>query len=128
MGKPGDDGDLLYAIMSGDDDHGDLLFGNKVGFNPFILVRQMEFAANAPIFNRPDYLSIPQMQDGQGLNALLQNYWMVIHPPILFLGFSSTIVPFAFAIAGLWKRQFKTGRVPPCPGRCFPPVCSARVS
>jgi cytochrome c-type biogenesis protein CcmF len=46
------------------------------------------------------------MQDGQGLNALLQNYWMVIHPPILFLGFSSTVVPFAFAIAGLWKRQF----------------------
>ena len=81
-------------------------FGNKVGFNPFILVRQMEFAANAPIFSRPDYLSIPQMQDGQGLNALLQNYWMVIHPPILFLGFSSTIVPFAFAIAGLWKRQY----------------------
>jgi cytochrome c-type biogenesis protein CcmF len=81
-------------------------FGNKVGFNPFILVRQMDFAANAPIFSRADYLSIPQMQDGQGLNALLQNYWMVIHPPILFLGFSSTIVPFAFAIAGLWKRQY----------------------
>jgi cytochrome c-type biogenesis protein CcmF len=82
------------------------LFGNKIGFNPFILVRQMDFAANAPIFSRPDYLSIPQMQDGQGLNPALQNYWMVIHPPILFLGFSSTIVPFAFAIAGLWKRQF----------------------
>jgi cytochrome c-type biogenesis protein CcmF len=81
-------------------------FGNKVGFNPFVLVRQMDFAANAPIFSRPDYLSIPQMQDGQGLNALLQNYWMVIHPPILFLGFSSTVVPFAFAIAGLWKRQW----------------------
>jgi cytochrome c-type biogenesis protein CcmF len=81
-------------------------FGNKVGFNPFILVRQMDFASNAPIFSRADYLSIPQMQDGQGLNALLQNYWMVIHPPILFLGFSSTIVPFAFAIAGLWKRQY----------------------
>src|ERR1700722_15709374 len=82
------------------------LFGNKVGFNPFILVRQMDFAANAPIFSRPDYLSIPQMQDGQGLNAALQNYWMVIHPPILFLGFSSTFVPFSFAIAGLWKRQY----------------------
>jgi cytochrome c-type biogenesis protein CcmF len=82
------------------------LFGNKVGFNPFLLVRQTEFAANAPIFSRPDYLSIPQMQDGQGLNALLQNYWMVIHPPILFLGFSSTIVPFAYAIAGLWKKQY----------------------
>jgi cytochrome c-type biogenesis protein CcmF len=82
------------------------LFGNKVGFNPFILVRQMEFAANAPLFQRADYLSFKQMQDGQGLNALLQNYWMVIHPPILFLGFSSTIIPFAYAIAGLWKRQY----------------------
>jgi cytochrome c-type biogenesis protein CcmF len=82
------------------------LFGNKVGLNPFILVRQMEFAANAPIFHQANYLSFSQMQDGQGLNALLQNYWMVIHPPILFLGFSSTVVPFAFAIAGLWKRQF----------------------
>ncbi|HEV3411889.1 MAG TPA: cytochrome c biogenesis protein CcsA [Puia sp.] len=81
-------------------------FGNKVGFNPFILVRQMDFAANAPIFSRADYMNIPQMQDGQGLNALLQNYWMVIHPPVLFLGFSSTVVPFAYAIAGLWKRQW----------------------
>jgi cytochrome c-type biogenesis protein CcmF len=81
-------------------------FGNKVGFNPFILTRQMDWAANAPIFSQANYMSIPQMQDGQGLNALLQNYWMTIHPPILFLGFSSTVVPFAYAIAGLWKRQW----------------------
>lgn len=79
---------------------------SKIGINPFLLVRQMESFANAPIFNRPDYLSIPQMQDGQGLNPLLQNYWMVIHPPVLFLGFASTIVPFAFAIAGLWKKDY----------------------
>ena len=82
------------------------VFGQKVGFNPFILVRQTEMGQMAQIFSSPDYLNIPQMQDGQGLNPLLQNYWMVIHPPILFLGFSSTIVPFAFAIAGLWKREF----------------------
>lgn len=81
-------------------------FGQKVGFNPFILVRQTELGMSAPIFSQPDYMSIPQMQDGQGLNALLQNYWMVIHPPILFLGFSSTVVPFAYAIAGLWKKQY----------------------
>jgi cytochrome c-type biogenesis protein CcmF len=79
-------------------------FGNKVGINPFLLVR--EKMGDAPIFQRADYLSIPQMKDGQGLNALLQNYWMTIHPPVLFLGFASTIVPFAFAIAGLWKRKF----------------------
>ena len=82
------------------------VFGQKVGFNPFILVRQTEMGMSAPIFSQADYLSIPQMQDGQGLNALLQNYWMVIHPPILFLGFSSTVVPFAYAIAGLWKKQY----------------------
>jgi len=82
------------------------LFGNKIGLNPFLLVRQTEMGMRAPIFSQPDYLSIPQMQDGQGLNALLQNYWMVIHPPVLFLGFSSTVVPFAYAIAGLWKRDF----------------------
>ncbi|HJU45614.1 MAG TPA: cytochrome c biogenesis protein CcsA, partial [Chitinophagaceae bacterium] len=39
-------------------------------------------------------------------NQLLQNYWMVIHPPVLFLGFASTIVPFAYAIAGLWKKDY----------------------
>jgi cytochrome c-type biogenesis protein CcmF len=82
------------------------VFGQKVGFNPFILVRQTEMGTSAPIFSQANYLSIPQMQDGQGLNALLQNYWMVIHPPVLFLGFSSTVVPFAYAIAGLWKKQY----------------------
>ncbi|GAO44474.1 cytochrome c biogenesis protein CcsA [Flavihumibacter petaseus] len=78
--------------------------GIKIGSNPFLLVREM--FSEAPVFARPDYLSLPQMQDGQGLNQLLQNYWMVIHPPVLFLGFASTIVPFAYAIAGLWKKDF----------------------
>jgi len=43
---------------------------------------------------------------GRGLNPLLQNYWMVIHPQILFLGFSSMAVPFSFAVGGLWKREY----------------------
>lgn len=76
----------------------------KLGINPFLLVRQ--FFQDAPIFSTADYLSLKQMQDGQGLNQLLQNYWMVIHPPILFLGFASTIVPFAYAVAGLWKKDY----------------------
>jgi cytochrome c-type biogenesis protein CcmF len=80
------------------------VFGHKIGNSPFLLVRQL--FQEAPIFQRADYLSLPQMQDGQSLNALLQNYWMVIHPPILFLGFASSIVPFAFAFAGLWKKQY----------------------
>jgi cytochrome c-type biogenesis protein CcmF len=39
--------------------------------------------------------------DGEGLNPLLQNYWMVIHPPSLYMGFVGCSVPFAFCIAAL---------------------------
>ena len=88
-------------------------FGHtKLGINPFIMLRDAGIMDNAPFFHdadgqlKQDYLSIIMQRDGQGLNQLLQNYWMVIHPPILFLGFASTIVPFSFAIAGLWKKDF----------------------
>ncbi|NLE86044.1 MAG: heme lyase CcmF/NrfE family subunit [Myxococcales bacterium] len=39
--------------------------------------------------------------DGDGLNPLLQNYWMIIHPPALYMGFVGCAVPFAFAVAAL---------------------------
>ncbi|MGC4090674.1 MAG: cytochrome c biogenesis protein CcsA [Polyangiaceae bacterium] len=39
--------------------------------------------------------------DGDGLNPLLQNYWMVIHPPCLYMGFVGCAVPFAFCVAAL---------------------------
>jgi cytochrome c-type biogenesis protein CcmF len=39
--------------------------------------------------------------NGQGLNPQLQNYWMVIHPPTLYLGFTAFTIPFAFAISAL---------------------------
>ncbi|HRI45863.1 MAG TPA: cytochrome c-type biogenesis CcmF C-terminal domain-containing protein [Ignavibacteriaceae bacterium] len=44
---------------------------------------------------------------GKGLNPLLQNFWMQIHPPILFIGFAMATVPFAFAIAALMKDDYK---------------------
>ena len=44
--------------------------------------------------------------DGQGLNPLLQNYWMVIHPPIMFIGYASLAIPFSFAIAALWMQRY----------------------
>ncbi len=47
-------------------------------------------------------------QDGRGLNPLLQNFWMVIHPPILFIGFAAMAVPFSFAIAALWRKEYST--------------------
>ncbi len=44
-------------------------------------------------------------QDGRGLNPLLQYWAMVIHPPILYLGFIGFVVPFAFAIGALATKQ-----------------------
>ena len=84
-------------------------FDLKIGSSPFVLMRN-EFPG-APVFQDPLYLQ-KYLRDGNGLNVLLQNYWMVIHPPILFLGFASTIVPFAFAVAGLWKKNY-TGWIKP---------------
>ncbi len=46
--------------------------------------------------------------DGMGLNPLLQNSWMIIHPPILFSGFTAMAVPFAFAIGALWRGEYHT--------------------
>ena len=48
----------------------------------------------------------PTPADGVGLNPLLQDPWMVIHPPVMFLGFASLSVPFSFAIAALWKKRW----------------------
>ncbi|RYD58687.1 MAG: hypothetical protein EOP56_03620 [Sphingobacteriales bacterium] len=75
----------------------------KVGSTPFMLLRHQ--MAGAPIFAQGNYLDF--VQDGNGLNPLLQNYWMVIHPPILFLGFASTLIPFAYTIAALWKGEYQ---------------------
>lgn len=46
--------------------------------------------------------------DGQGLNPLLLNYWMQIHPPALYLGYVGCTVPFAFAMAALLHRNLDT--------------------
>ena len=48
----------------------------------------------------------PAPADGVGLNPLLQDAWMVIHPPVMFIGFASLSVPFSFAIAALWKKRW----------------------
>lgn len=43
--------------------------------------------------------------DGTGLNPQLQNYWMVLHPIALYLGFVGMTVPFAYAVAALVTGQ-----------------------
>ena len=84
-----------------------VVFGIKLGSSPFVLIRNLEENLGLPWTEMANYLQVvPQFLDGKGLNPLLQNYWMVIHPPVLFLGFSLTMIPFAYAIAGLWKKKY----------------------
>ena len=100
-------------------------FDFKIGSNPFVLMRdqgmlspeQFPIGFDSEGHLRSDYLSF--IRDGNGLNPLLQNYWMTIHPPVLFLGFASTLVPFAFAIAGLWKKDYGGWVLPARPWALF---------
>jgi cytochrome c-type biogenesis protein CcmF len=43
--------------------------------------------------------------EGMGLNPLLEDPWMVFHPPVLFVGYASLVAPFALAAAALVRRQ-----------------------
>ncbi|HEU4859209.1 MAG TPA: cytochrome c biogenesis protein CcsA [Chitinophagaceae bacterium] len=94
---------------------GIFFFGTKVGANPFALFREQ--MPDLPVFQFADYAT--RIKDGNGLNMLLQNYWMVIHPPVLFLGFASTVIPFGFAIGGLITKKYGEWVKPALPWALF---------
>lgn len=76
---------------------GDITFGSS----PFRTIA--EEMPNAPFIQaNPDFVPV----DGTGLNDLLKSPWMMIHPPLLFLGFAMMTVPYCFAMAALWKRKY----------------------
>lgn len=98
-----------------------IYFGDfQLGLDPFLLLRQAPENIGLPWTGMSNYLeSLPFFSDGQGLNPLLQNYWMTIHPPTLFLGFASCSIPFAYAIAGLWERDYRGWITPALPWTFF---------
>ncbi len=53
--------------------------------------------------------------DGAGLNPLLMDPWMVIHPPIVFVGYALLIIPFAYAVAALYVKDYHRGFMPALP-------------
>jgi len=77
-------------------------------FLTILLIKQSPF--NRLLFSPPD---------GQGLNMLLQDPWMVIHPPIVFLGYAAFAVPFAYAVTAMWKREYDAWIKPTMPWTLF---------
>ena len=85
----------------------------KIGGSPFELVRQTVVSHTGTIFEHPEYLKM--LGDGNGLNPLLENIWMTIHPPALFLGYALALVPFSYAIASLMKKDYLSWIKPALP-------------
>jgi cytochrome c-type biogenesis protein CcmF len=95
-----------------------IFWGSIIGFFVIRTAREQEPAAMvvyilsflgivAILCKQPPFRFLEQVPpDGQGLNPLLQDPWMVIHPPVMFAGFASLSVPFAFAIGALWRKRW----------------------
>ena len=92
-----------------------LLMRRSRAFEPYVLLPLMAIQTLIIIFmliQNPFALrldvagNVIQSSDGRGLNELLHNPWMVIHPPILFIGYGLLAIPFCYALAGLWRRDY----------------------
>lgn len=60
------------------------------------------------LLKRSPFSLLPDVTpDGKGLNPLLKDFWMVIHPPVVFLGYAALAVPFAYALAALVKNRYE---------------------
>jgi cytochrome c-type biogenesis protein CcmF len=71
-----------------------------------IAITEMFFLFLMVVHNNPFDTFVTQMPaEGQGLNPLLQNFYMAIHPPMLYLGFVGMTIPYAFGMAALITGQ-----------------------
>lgn len=80
------------------------LFGTVLFFNIVNLFVANPFRAIG-VTGQGDEVRMVTPPDGNGLNPLLQHPAMVIHPPILYLGYVGFAIPAAFATAALMRRQ-----------------------
>lgn len=73
------------------------VYSSILAFLMAILTKQSPFLLYAPSDVPPE---------GMGLNPLLQNYWMAIHPPVIFIGFAALAIPFSIAVAALLRKDW----------------------
>ena len=72
------------------------------------------------LIKQSPFLLLPMAPpDGHGLNMLLQDPWMVIHPPVVFLGYAAFTIPFAYSTSALWRREYDQWIRPALPWTVF---------
>ncbi len=97
----------IFVLRRETENHSAVMFFYMLVISFFLtlLVARSPFATISPEILAQFPGGVPP--DGQGLNPLLQNYWMVIHPPIVFIGFSLLAVPFAYALGALARNNYQ---------------------
>jgi cytochrome c-type biogenesis protein CcmF len=73
--------------------------------NPFVRFWQSSLGNITPAMFQPGGTTLFTPQDGNGLNPLLRHPGMILHPPMLYLGFVAFVIPYAFAMAALITRR-----------------------
>ncbi|MFM8771271.1 MAG: heme lyase CcmF/NrfE family subunit [Candidatus Kapaibacterium sp.] len=97
---------LPYARRHGYESAVMVFYGLILSFLTLLLVAKNPFAYYHETFAANGLTLADLPQNGRGLNPLLHNAWITIHPPILFTGFAAMSVSFAFAMAGLVRREY----------------------
>ncbi len=73
-----------------------------------VIINLFIFSILLILLERSPFAATPDAPpEGAGLNPLLQDFWMTIHPPIMFVGFALSVFPFAIAIAGWLRQEYK---------------------
>jgi cytochrome c-type biogenesis protein CcmF len=95
---------MALAVFGTRDRHRDLApwANGTLGVIALFFLATTAFSANP--FTRLDWTPI----DGRGMNPQLQNPGMASHPPMLYLGYVATAIPFAYAVAALFTRKLDT--------------------
>lgn len=95
---------MAYTRRKGMEAETMTVFGIVQGFLLLLLIAKSPFQYIWNVHADASVGMVPP--DGRGLNPLLQNFWMIIHPPILFAGFAMMAVPFVFAMTALWRKAY----------------------
>ncbi len=86
----------LFALSRA---YGSLPARTRLWFWIFFFTVTAFFATLLTVWSNPFLMRLPAPADGRGLNPLLQNPGMIIHPPLLFLGYGGFTVPSCLALA-----------------------------